>query len=170
MANVGSSVGSSVGNYAAKTIANGGISGITSGGLGNAAASGLKGAINPYSLGGAAIGVASALMGDKSEYSGDYGNLTRGLDTAYDIASDAVNVIPGFGQAASLIMKGDALVGKAFNKWTGSGTDGMTATDAILGSSFTGSPLTALAGNPLAIASMINGWGGKKTHEMEFTD
>ena len=55
------------------------------------------------------------------------------------------------GQAASLIMGGNKLLGNVMNK-VGGGTSGMTTTDAILNSSF-------LQLTPLGL---INGFGGKK--------
>nr|DAR76527.1 MAG TPA: hypothetical protein [Caudoviricetes sp.] len=54
-------------------------------------------------------------------------------------------------------MKGGALAGKFINKW-GGGTDGMTNTDAILGSSFLN--LTPLG--------LINGFGGKKANKFGY--
>lgn len=93
--------------------------------LGQGFVNGLGSFTNGASLGGLALNVASGLIGNKTEYSGDKGAITKGLDTAYDTISDGISVIPGFGTAAGLIMKGGALVNKALNKWTGSGTDGM---------------------------------------------
>lgn len=124
--------------------------------LGQGFVKGLGSSFNGASLGGLAMSVASSLIGDKTEYAGDKGSITKGLDTTYDIISDGISVIPGFGTAAGLIMKGGALVNKALNKWTGSGTDGMTNTDAILGSNFFG----------LTPIGLINGWGGKKSYTM----
>lgn len=124
--------------------------------LGQGFVKGLGSSFNGASLGGLAMSVASSLIGDKSEYAGDKGSITKGLDTAYDVISDGISVIPGFGTAAGLIMKGGALVNKALNKWTGSGTSGMTNTDAILGSNFFG----------LTPIGLINGWGGKKSYTM----
>ena len=124
--------------------------------LGQGFVKGLGSSFNGASLGGLAMSVASSLIGDKTEYAGDKGSITKGLDTTYDIISDGISVIPGFGTAAGLIMKGGALVNKALNKWTGSGTDGMTNTDAILGSNFFG----------ITPIGLINGWGGKKSYTM----
>lgn len=119
--------------------------------------SGLKGALNAKSLGGVALSIANQFAPQKREYSGDKGELTKNLDSAYDTLSDAVSVIPGFGTAASLIMKGGALAGKFVNKW-GGGTDAMTSTDAILGSNFLN--LTPLG--------LVNGFGGKKANEFGY--
>jgi hypothetical protein len=102
-------------------------------------------------------------MGDKREYAGDKGALARGADQIYDTAADAMMMIPGWGTIAGLSMKGAGLANKALSKWTGAGTDGMTTTDALLGSNLLGGPLA----NPL---SLINGMAGKKTHTMKFTD
>lgn len=93
----------------------------------------------------------TGFLGEKSEYSGAKGELTKSLDAAYDQVSDAVAAIPGFGQAASLIMKGGKALGAVTNK-LGGGTDGMTTADAILGSSFL----------QLTPFGLINGFGGSK--------
>ena len=126
-------------------------------GLKTAAKQGLRSAFNAKSLGGVALSVANQFAPQKREYSGDKGNLTKGLDSAYDTLSDAVSVIPVWGQAASLIMKGGALAGKFVNKW-GGGTDSMTNTDAILGSNFLN--LTPLG--------LINGFGGKNADKFNY--
>ena len=112
---------------------------------------------NIANLGGTALSVANQFAPQKREYSGDKGELTKNLDAAYDNLSDAISTVPGFGTAASLIMKGGALAGKFINKW-GGGTDGMTNTDAILGSSFLN--LTPLG--------LINGFGGKKANKFNY--
>lgn len=112
---------------------------------------------NIANLGGTALSVANQFAPQKREYSGDKGELTKNLDAAYDNLSDAISTVPGFGTAASLIMKGGALAGKFINKW-GGGTDGMTNTDAILGSSFLN--LTPLG--------LINGFGGKKANKFGY--
>ena len=121
-----------------------------------------SGLLSSASISGAAMSVANSLMGDKSEYSGDKGGLTKGLDTGWDVASDAVSVIPGVGTAIGLGMKGFSLANKALNKWTGSGTDGMTTTDALMGSTFGASLLGPI--------SAINGWAGKKSNSMQMND
>ena len=86
------------------------------------------------------------------DYSGKRGNLTKGLDTAFDAASTAVMAIPGIGTAIGAIMKAGSMVGKAMQNYLGTGTDGMTTGDAILNSSFFS----------LSPISWINGWTGKK--------
>lgn len=158
---IGSSVTQSVGKEIGKSVLQGGLKGISSAGIGSAAkaglSSGLKGALNAKSLGGVALSIANQFAPQKREYSGDKGELTKNLDSAYDTLSDAVSVIPGFGTAASLIMKGGALAGKFVNKW-GGGTDAMTSTDAILGSNFLN--LTPLG--------LVNGFGGKKANEFGY--
>lgn len=158
---IGSSVTQSVGKELGKSVLQGGLKGISSAGISSAAkaglSSGLKGALNAKSLGGVALSIANQFAPQKREYSGDKGELTKNLDSAYDTLSDAVSVIPGFGTAASLIMKGGALAGKFVNKW-GGGTDAMTSTDAILGSNFLN--LTPLG--------LVNGFGGKKANEFGY--
>lgn len=77
----------------------------------------------------------TSILGPKKEYNGPKGGITQGMDSAYDTISDAVSVIPGWGQAASLLMKANKGFSTIANK-LGAGTDGMTTQDAILGSSF----------------------------------
>lgn len=100
---------------------------------------------------GMAADIASSFLPTKSEYSGDKGGVTQGMDKAYDSISDAIAMVPGWGTAASAIMKGAAFVGKGIGA-LGGGTDGMTTADAILGSSF-------FNWTPMG---MINGFGGKR--------
>ena len=159
--NVLSSVGQNVGSEVVKQLGTstlkGGFKNLSTSGLKSAAKSGLGKAFSGASLGGVALSVANQFAPQKREYSGDKGNLTKGLDNAYNTLSDAVSIIPGFGTTASLIMKGGSLAGKYINKW-GGGTDGMTSTDAILGSSFLN--LTPLG--------LVNGFGGKKTNTFNY--
>ncbi len=104
---------------------------------------------------GATIGAASDLVGSfmpqKTEYDGAKGDITQTMDSVYDGISDAAMSFGPVGMLAGGIMKGGALLGKGLNA-LGGGTDGMTNTDAILGSSF-------LSLTPLGL---INGFGGKK--------
>jgi len=73
------------------------------------------------------------------------------MDSVYDGISDAAMSFGPIGMMVGGIMKGGALLGKGMNA-LGGGTDGMTTTDAILGSSFLN--LTPLG--------LINGFGGQK--------
>lgn len=159
--NVLSSVGQNVGSEVVKQLGTStlkeGFKNLSTSGLKSAAKSGLGKAFSGASLGGVALSVANQFAPQKREYSGDKGNLTKGLDNAYNTLSDTVSIIPGFGTTASLIMKGGSLAGKYINKW-GGGTDGMTSTDAILGSSFLN--LTPLG--------LVNGFGGKKTNTFNY--
>lgn len=159
--NVLSSVGQNVGSEVAKQLGTStlkeGFKNLSTSGLKSAAKSGLGKAFSGASLGGVALSVANQFAPQKREYSGDKGNLTKGLDNAYNTLSDAATFIPGLGTTASLIMKGGSLAGKYVNKW-GGGTDGMTSTDAILGSSF-------LNLTPLGLA---NGFGGKKANTFNY--
>lgn len=104
---------------------------------------------------GATIGAASDLVGSfmpqKTEYDGAKGDITQTMDSVYDGISDAAMSLGPVGMLAGDIMKGGALLGKGLNA-LGGGTDGMTSTDAILGSSF-------LSLTPLGL---VNGFGGKK--------
>ena len=105
---------------------------------------------------GATIGAASDLVGSfmpqKTEYDGAKGDITQTMDSVYDGISDAAMSFGPIGMFVGGIMKGGALLGKGVNA-LGGGTDGMTSTDAILGSSF-------LSLTPLGL---VNGFGGKKT-------
>lgn len=85
---------------------------------------GFKGAGGIEGAAGAAADIVGFLLPQKSEYAGEKGNITAGMDKAYDTISDAVAVIPGLGTTASAIMKGGALLGKGVNA-LGGGTDGM---------------------------------------------
>lgn len=104
---------------------------------------------------GATIGAASDLIGafmpQKTEYEGDKGDITQTMDSVYDGISDAAMAFGPVGMLVGGIMKGGSLLGKGVNA-LGGGTDGMTSTDAILGSSF-------LSLTPLGL---VNGFGGKK--------
>lgn len=114
---------------------------------------------NVANLAGIGASIASEFMPEKSEYSGEKGGLTRGLDSAYDMASTAVSFIPGVGTVIGGAMQVGKLLGQGLNA-LGGGTDGMTTADAILGSSFMN--LTPLG--------MINGFAGKKAHTIERDD
>lgn len=92
----------------------------------------------------------TSIAGPKSEYGGKYGNLAKSLDSVYDTVSNVVGMIPGWGQAASLIMKGAGLVNNIANK-INLGTDGMSKQDVFLGT-----PLLAPLG-------WINGGLGSRT-------
>lgn len=104
---------------------------------------------------GATIGAASDLIGafmpQKTEYAGAKGDITQTMDSVYDGISDAAMAFGPVGMLVGGIMKGGSLLGKGVNA-LGGGTDGMTSTDAILGSSFLN--LTPLG--------LVNGFGGKK--------
>lgn len=157
---IGNSIGGAVGNYIRQV----GLNGITGQGLNSAFSSEFNNAFSfkpgggGFGLAGMAAGFADKLLGDKTEYSGDKGAITQTMDSIYDTLGDAAAYIPGWGQFVSLGMKGAGLVNKALNKWTGSGTDGMTTADAILGSNLIGGSL-----NPI---SAINGWTGKRADKV----
>ena len=105
---------------------------------------------------GATIGAASDLVGSfmpqKTEYAGAKGDITQTMDSVYDGISDAAMSFGSVGMLVGGIMKGGALLGKGVNA-LGGGTNGMTTTDAILGSSFLN----------LTPIGLVNGFGGKKT-------
>lgn len=99
-------------------------------------------------------GMAADLVGGflptKSEYAGSKGDITQGMDAAYDTISDVAMQFGPIGSLVGGVMKGGALLGKGINA-LGGGTDGMTTTDAILGSSFLN----------LTPFGLINGLGGR---------
>lgn len=100
-------------------------------------------------IGGAVADLASSFLPEKTEYAGDKGGITQTMDTVYDGISDAAMSFGPIGMMVGGIMKGGKLLGGVMNS-VGGGTDGMTTTDAILGSSFL---------NPIGL---INGFGGQK--------
>lgn len=97
----------------------------------------------------------TSIAGPKSEYGGKYGNLAKSLDSGYDTASNVVGMIPGWGQTASLIMKGAGLVNNIASK-VGLDTDGMAKQDVFLST-----PLLAPLG-------WINGGLGSRTKSYVF--
>ena len=95
--------------------------------------------------------VLTGIMGEKNEYAGPKGDITRGMDGAYDIIQQAAGNFGPIGQVVSLGMQANKMLGNVANK-LGVGTDGMTTTDAIMGSAFM----------QLTPFGLINGFGGKK--------
>ena len=90
------------------------------------------GTLNLAGLGASVVGTGlQAAFGPSKEYGGTYGNITRGLDTAYDLVQGAAGFIPGVGTAVSGFMA----LNKGLSNIFGS-TSGMTRQDAILGSAF----------------------------------
>jgi len=78
----------------------------------------------------------SAATGPSKEYNGKYGNITKTMDSAYGILQGATNFIPGAGWGISTAMA----LNKGLSNILGS-TDGMTKTDAFLGSAFMPAPV-----------------------------
>ena len=111
------------------------------------------------------------ILGEKRGYDGKYGNLTRGLDATYDAVEDFAGNFGAIGKTVQLAMKANKLLGGIANK-VGAGTDGLTATDAVLNSSFLaltpfglangiGSPTTdTFRKNNEAFAQVGQGFGG----------
>lgn len=93
----------------------------------------------------------TGLFGEKEEYSGEKGDVTRTIDSTYDSIQNLAGSFGPIGQFVSLGMGANKLLGNVANK-LGAGTSGMTTTDAILGSSFL----------QLTPIGLINGFGGKK--------
>lgn len=106
---------------------------------------------NAMAIAGAAADLLGSFMPEKTEYSGPKGDITQTMDTVYDGISDAAMAFGPVGMIVGGAMKGAAFLGKGVNA-LGGGTDGMTTTDAILGSSF-------LSLTPFGL---INGFGGRK--------
>lgn len=98
---------------------------------------------NTFSTIGQGADILSSLLPQNSAYSGSYGRITQGLDTAYNQAS---NYIMSVNPLVGDIMKTGSFVNKGLST-LGIGTDGQTATDAILGSSFLGLTPIGLANN-----------------------
>ena len=162
IANGGSQVASSFTKPFVDSALKSGLSGFTKSGISGLAKNGLSNVKGMFSgVGGASFGMGlagaalSAIAGPKREYAGEKGSLTQGLDTAYDAIATGVQVIPGVGQIIGGAMALGKGVGAVLNKF-GGGTDAMTNTDAILGSSF-------LNLTPIGI---INGFGGKTSKTM----
>lgn len=105
---------------------------------------------NIFSTIGQSTDILGSLLPQNSVYSGSYGGITQGLDTAYDQAS---NYIMSVNPLVGGIMKTGSFVNKGLSA-LGIGTDGQTATDAILGSSLLGLTPIGLANNLF----------GRKTH------
>ena len=92
----------------------------------------------------------TGLFGEKEEYSGEKGDVTRTIDSTYDSIQNLAGSLGPIGQVVSLGMGANKLLGNVANKLIG--TSGMTPADAFFGSSF-------LQLTPLGI---INGVGGSK--------
>lgn len=95
--------------------------------------------------------VLTGIMGEKNEYAGPKGDITRSMDGAYDIIQQAAGNFGPIGQFVSLGMQANKMLGNVANK-LGGGTDGMTTTDAIMGSSFM----------QMTPFGLINGFSGKR--------
>ena len=125
----------------------------------NAFKGGLKNpniASGAMSLAGTAADVIGGFLPDKSVYNGDKGDIAKTADSIYDTASDVIGSIPGWGTIAGLAMKANGVVSKGVAA-LGGGTDGMTTTDAILGSNFF----------QLTPMGLINGFFGKRSHTLD---
>ena len=103
---------------------------------------------NIAGVGMSAVGAGlQAALGPSKEYGGKYGNITQTMDTVYDLAQMGVGFVPGVGTAIS----GAMALNKGLSNLFGS-TDGMTRTDAILGSAFMPAPV-----------KWLNMWGANTT-------
>lgn len=79
---------------------------------------------NPIAMAGKAADALGNFLPQKTEYAGDKGHITAGMDGTYDGISDAAMNFPPVGTAVGGIMKAGKLIGKAANA-LGAGTDGM---------------------------------------------
>jgi hypothetical protein len=92
---------------------------------------------NIVGLAGSVVGSGlQAAFGPSKEYGGRHGNITKTMDMTYDLVQNAAGM---FGPVGSLVSGGMAL-NKGLSNIFGS-TDGMTKTDAILGSAWMGAPV-----------------------------
>lgn len=114
---------------------------------------------NIAAIGGAVADIASSFLPEKTEYAGAKGGITQIMDSVYDGISDAAMSFGPTGMMVGGIMKGGKLLGGVMNS-VGGGTDGMTTTDAILGSSFLN----------LTPVGLINGFGGQKAETITKND
>ena len=103
---------------------------------------------NIAGLAGQAVGTGlQAAFGPSKEYAGKYGNITRTMDTIYDLGQTAASFMGPYGA----IVAGGMALNKGLSNVFGS-TDGMTVQDAILGSAFMPAPI-----------KWVNMWGSSKT-------
>ena len=103
---------------------------------------------NLAGIGGQIVGSGlQAAFGPSKEYGGKYGNITQTMDGVYDLAQTAVGFMGPVGMGVSGIMA----LNKGLSNIFGS-TDGMTKTDAILGSAFMPAPV-----------KWLNMWGSSTT-------
>ena len=103
--------------------------------------------------------IVTGIFGEKDEYSGSKGHITRTMDNIYDNIKSVANNFGPVGMAVSQVMGASEALGNLVNG-LGGGTDGMSTTDAILGSSF-------LSLTPFGL---INGFGGKRADTITKND
>ena len=149
---IGQGVATGLGTVGGAAMSNlvqyGTLAGKTANGAKTALIGKAAGAINPYALAMNVVGSGlGAAFGPSKEYGGRYGNITQTMDSVYDTAMVGANFIPGVGQMVSGVMA----LNKGLSNVFGS-TDGMTKTDAILGSAFMPAPV-----------KWLNMWGASST-------
>lgn len=83
------------------------------------------------------------------------GNITTGLNGAYDTIQNIAGNIPVYGKAIQGAMALNKAAGKLVAN-IGGGTDGMTTGDAVLGSAFF----------QMSPIGLLNGFGGSRSHEL----
>lgn len=122
---LGSSLGGSIGKGVYDSILKNGLS---SNSVGQGISTGFKNAFDfkgGWTSAGAGLGmnaagaILSAIGGPKQEYSGEKGSVTKGLDSAYDVAQSAATFIPGVGTLVSGLMSLNKGVTGMLNKWGG---------------------------------------------------
>ena len=111
---------------------------------------------NAYDI---ANSIVTGIFGEKDEYSGSKGHITRTMDNIYDNIKDTANNFGPIGMAVSQVMGASEALGNLVNG-LGGGTDGMSTTDAVLGSAFL----------QLTPFGLINGFGGKKADTITKND
>lgn len=117
---------SQMGQSAASSALQGGLNSVIQGGNFMTGVKGSLASMKPStgSIVGMAADTISSFLPQKTEYDGDKGHITQSLDGIYDNVSDAIGMVPGWGTAASVIMKGAKVLGQGVNA-LGGGTDGM---------------------------------------------
>lgn len=114
---------------------------------------------SPCSIIGKGADFVSGFLPQPTEYNGDKGHITAGLDSFYNSASNIVSSIPVAGEILGTGMRTISTFNK-IGKALGGGTDGLTTTDAILGSDLVNATGVGM------VLNAINGFGGKKADTM----
>lgn len=119
----------------------------------------LMGSENMNAMMGMGNALVSSIVGTPKEYDGAKGEITQTMDGAYDTIQEMAGQFGPVGKMVQGIMGANKMLG-GIAKGLGAGTDGMTTTDAIMGSAFM--QLTPLG--------LINGIMGKKADTLTRDD